>query len=475
MAPSNVEPNVLLLLSDQERYDVSGPGGPDVATPAMDRLQTDGMRFDRAYTPISICSSARASLLTGLYPHAHGMLNNCHEPDAVQPNLPTELPTFGELLADAGYDTTYVGKWHVGRDQTPADFGFDHLGGGEGASDSDDGGFRDHLRSHGVEPDAVELEDEIVTDDGTLVAAKTPVPKAATRTAYVADRTLERIRGATGDEPFFHRTDFVGPHHPYVVPEPYASMYDPDDIEPWPTFVDTFDGKPRAHEQYLSYRGVDAFEWDRWAPAVAKYFGYVTFIDHQMGRILDALDERGLTESTLVVHTADHGDFTGSHRQFNKGPIMHEETYHIPLMVRWPGVVDPGTTCDAFVRLQDLMPTFLEVGGLDPPDGLHARSLRPLLGGSVPPDWPDSVFAEYHGDEFGLYSQRMVRTADYKYVFNSPDENELYDLSRDPHELLNLREHPEYDSVRTDMQDRLARWMRRTDDTLTKWVADRLD
>lgn len=193
-----------------------------------------------------------------------------------------------------------------------------------------------------------------------------------------------------------------------------------------------------------------------------------------MGRILDALDEQGLAASTVVVHTADHGDFTGSHRQFNKGPLMYEETYHVPPMVRWPRVVEPGTTCDAFVRLHDLMPTCLELGGVEPPDGLHARSLRPLFEGSIPADWPDSMFAEYHGDEFGFDSQRMVRTDEYKYVFNSPDENELYDLSRDPDELRNLREHPEYQSVRADLEARLARWMRRTDDTLSKRVAESL-
>ena len=152
MARSENRPNVLLLLTDQERYDVSAPrdsedasGTPDVQTPAMDRLQAEGMRFDRAYTPVSICSSARASLLTGLYPHAHGMLNNCHEADAVRPNLPSDLPTFGELLADAGYDNTYVGKWHVGRDQTPADFGFEYLGGGDSHHDDADPAFLEYL------------------------------------------------------------------------------------------------------------------------------------------------------------------------------------------------------------------------------------------------------------------------------------------------------------------------------------------
>jgi arylsulfatase A-like enzyme len=513
MARSENRPNVLLLLTDQERYDVSAPrdsedasGTPDVQTPAMDRLQAEGMRFDRAYTPVSICSSARASLLTGLYPHAHGMLNNCHEADAVRPNLPSDLPTFGELLADAGYDNTYVGKWHVGRDQTPADFGFEYLGGGDSHHDDADPAFLEYLDEHGVEPGAIELEDAVYTNDETdePIAATNPVPEEATRTYYLAEQTVERIRelgegdrddgndrDGEGDhgsdeneEPFFHRTDFLGPHHPYVVPEPYASMYDPEDIEPWPTFAETFDGKPRAHEQYLSYRNVEGFDWDRWSRAVAKYFGFVTFIDRQIGRILDALDEAGLADDTVVVHAADHGDFTGSHRQFNKGPMMYEETYHVPLMARWPGRTDPGTGRDEFVHLHDLMPTFLEIGGVEPPEGIHGRSLVPLLEGNAPgdgsdgaanpDDWRDSAFAQYHGDEFGLYSQRMVRTDDYKFVYNGPDRNELYDLRDDPHELRNLIDHPEYEAVRDELAERLARWMRETNDGLSQWVGESL-
>ena len=467
-------PNVLLLLTDQERYDVGAPDGPDVETGAMDRLAREGMRFERAYTPISICSSARASLLTGCYPHVHGMLNNCHEPDAIRANLPRDLPTFGELLAEEGYANSYAGKWHVGRDQTPDDFGFDYLGGGDGKHDSTDDEFRAHQREHGVDPDGIELAETVYTEgpDPLLVAGTTSVPPEATRPYYLAERTIERLeRNASSDDPFFHRTDFVGPHHPYVVPEPYASMYDPDEIEPWPSFDETFAGKPGAHEQYLRYRGVEGFDWETWSRAVAKYFGFVTFIDEQMGRILDALDETGLADDTAVFHTADHGDFTGSHRQFNKGPMMYEETYHVPLFARWPGVVDPGSRSGSFVRLLDLMPTFLELGGVEPPAGIDGRSLLPLLRGRTPDDWPDAVVSQYHGDEFGLYSQRMLRTDRYKYVYNAPDVDELYDLRADPHELNNLSAHPEHRELRRELAGELATRMEATDDPLALWVS----
>ena len=516
-------PNVLLLLTDQERYDCTAPEGPPVETPAMDRLAADGMRFTRACTPISICTSARASLLTGRFPHDHGMVNNCHEADAIRANLDPALPTFAEALGEAGYDCTYTGKWHVGRDQTPADFGFAYLGGSDTHHDDIDEAFRTYRAEEvGVPVDGVEFEEAIYThgDEGTFVAAKAPFGVEATRAYFLAERTIEAIRahaeargadgrGGAGDgegrsgrgvasgrdptawdelvtsgdadaiagegSPFFHRADFYGPHHPYVVPEPYASMYDPAEIEPPASFAETYEGKPRVQENFIAYRGVADFDWETWSEVLAKYWGFVTLIDDQIARILETLEETGLAEETVVVHAADHGDFVGGHRQFNKGPLTYDDTYRIPLQVRWPGVVEPGSTCEAPVHLHDLAPTFCEIGGVEIPEGFDARSLVPLLEGRRPPAWPDSTFAQYYGEEFGLYTQRMVRTAAWKFVYNGPDVNELYDLDADSGELNNLIDHPEYADVRRELEARLVGWMRETDDPYRKWVPKTFD
>ncbi|WP_226039446.1 sulfatase-like hydrolase/transferase [Natrinema sp. DC36] len=496
-ADADTRPNVLLVLTDQERYDASAPEGPPVDTPAIDRLSSEGIRFERAFTPISICSSARASLLTGRFPHGHGMLNNCHEPDALQANLPAELPTFSEELVAAGYDLTYTGKWHAGRDQTPADFGFSYLGGSDKHHDDIDDAFREYREERGVPVGEVDFEEEIYTgddprnaDEGTFVAAKTPVDVEDTRAYFLAERTIDAIEShADGDRdgPFFHRADFYGPHHPYVVPEPYASLYDPDEIDPPESYAETSDGKPQVHENYLAYRGVTDFDWELWAEALAKYWGFITLIDHQLERILKTLENRGLADDTVVIHASDHGDFAGSHRQFNKGPLMYDDTYRIPLQVRWPGVVESGSVCEAPVHLHDLAATFLEMGGVDVPESFDARSLVPLLeaggdavdntvdGDAVSEAWSDSTFAQYHGDEFGLYSQRMVRTGRYKYVYNGPDIDELYDLEADPAELQNLIDHPEYEAVRREMRERLVDWMKETEDPNRVWVTDVLE
>ncbi len=488
MADFDSRPNVLFVLTDQERYDASAPGGPPVETEAIDSLSREGVRFERAFTPISICSSARASLLTGQFPHGHGMLNNCHEPDAIRANLSADLPTFSEELVAAGYDLTYTGKWHAGRDQTPADFGFSYLGGSDRHHDDIDEAFREHREERGVPVDEADLEEVIYTGDdprdsseGTFVAAKTSVDVEETRAYFLAERTIDAIEThADGDRdvPFFHRTDFYGPHHPYVVPEPYASMYDPDEIDPPDSYAETYDGKPRVHENYLAYRGVAEFDWELWAEALAKYWGFITLIDHQLERILAALDERGLADETVVVHASDHGDFAGSHRQFNKGPLMYDDTYRIPLQIRWPGVTD-GATSEAPVHLHDLAATFLELADVPAPDSFDSRSLVPLLenGGELPADvdWRDSTFAQYHGDEFGLYSQRMVRTDRYKYVYNGPDIDELYDLEADPDELQNLIDHPEYEDTRRAMRERLIEWMEETADPNRVWVSGVLE
>ncbi|WP_455448899.1 sulfatase-like hydrolase/transferase [Natrinema thermotolerans] len=488
MADPDSRPNVLFVLTDQERYDASAPDGPPVETEAIDSLSSEGVRFQQAVTPISICSSARASLLTGQFPHGHGMLNNCHEPDAIREDLPDELPTFSEELVAAGYDLTYTGKWHVGRERTPADFGFSYLGGSDTHHDDIDEAFREYRRERGTPVGEVALEEAIYTgedprdgENGTFVAAKSPIDVEETRAYFLAERTIDAIEThADGDRdgPFFHRTDFYGPHHPYVVPEPYASMYDPDDIEPPDSYAETYDGKPRVHENYLAYRGVADFDWELWAEALAKYWGFLTMIDHQLERVLGALDDHGLADETVVVHASDHGDFAGSHRQFNKGPLMYDDTYRIPLQIRWPGVTD-GETCETPVHLHDLAATFLEIAEVPVPESFDSRSLVPLLenGGEPPADleWRDSTFAQYHGDEFGLYSQRMVRTAAYKYVYNGPDIDELYDLEADPAELQNLIDHPDYANARREMRERLIEWMDETADPNRLWVSGVLE
>jgi arylsulfatase A-like enzyme len=201
---------------------------------------------------------------------------------------------------------------------------------------------------------------------------------------------------------------------------------------------------------------------------VAAYFGSVTMHDALIGRFLNALQDSGAEDDTLVLVTADHGDLCGAHRQFNKGPLMYEDVYRIPMLARWPGVVAPGSSSDAYASSLDIFSTFLDAAGVAPPPdtALDSRSLVPLLRGEAPADWRDSWVSEFHGDEFGLYSQRMIVHSRHKLVYNPHDVDELYDLVADPHELHNLAAEPAMAALRDDLESRLAEWMEQTADPL---------
>ncbi|HYN69460.1 MAG TPA: sulfatase-like hydrolase/transferase [Candidatus Eisenbacteria bacterium] len=469
-------PNILLIVSDQERADVLGCyGSPWRNTPNLDRLAGEGVRFEACIAPTPICSPTRASLLTGLYPHGHGILNNTHEPDAIRTELPLDIPTFPRLLNDAGYRLGYVGKWHIGR-LPPEAYG-----------------FHDVVSMH---PDIVAgtTEESLVVGEPALddpvyaryprgrllIAGIDPRPVEETETRRDGDATIGLLeRYAKADAPFFLRVDFEGPHHPYMPPEPFASLVDPAAIPPWPNFEDDCSPKPAAQARLLEQRGVARWSWADWQPVVARYLEFVAFMDSEIGRILDAVDRFGLRDDTVVVHTADHGDMTGSHGgQFNKGPLMYEEVCRVPLIVRHPWIGVIGVRGGP-VGSPALMPTILDLAGVPQPAGLHVESLVPDLAAAGPVAVAGAAgeppgraaFAEYSGEEWGLYTMRMIRTATAKYVYSPHGMDELYDLEADPHELLNRADDPAAASLRRDLREQLRDWMIRTRDPLALWAS----
>ena len=200
------------------------------------------------------------------------------------------------------------------------------------------------------------------------------------RLAWGASELIRLLeKASTGDRPFFLRWDTDEPHLPNVVPEPYASMYDPASIAPWPSFGDPLEGKPYIQRQQLRSWGIEGWTWEQWAPIVARYLGEVSLIDAQIGRILDALDALGLAENTLVVYTPDHGDLCGGHGMADKHYVMYDDIARVPLILRWPGVIPAGQVCDAFVSSGiDLATTFCDAAGLTPPATFVGQSLLPL-------------------------------------------------------------------------------------------------
>jgi arylsulfatase A-like enzyme len=454
-------PNFLLIVCDQERYDMVGVNGGAVCkTPFLDVLANEGMRFTNAYTPIAICTAARASLLTGLYPHAHGMLNNSHSDDAILSELPAELPTFSQLMAAAGYRMGHVGKWHVGRELGPESRGFMDVVSEKYTVAIAEG------QPQLLDPISVHFPGEDM-----VIAGIDPLPLERTQSHLLTDAAIRLLESYAGQEqPFFLRLDFPGPHHPCMPPEPFAGMYDPATIPRWQSFDEDLSDKPVLQLRMLAQHGVAGWSWEQWQRVIARYYEFMTFIDQEIGRVIATAKALSLADDTVIIHFADHGDMTGTHGgQFNKGPMMYDDVYRIPFIVRYPPMVRAASECHAFVRNMDLMATILELAGIPIPPGIHARSLVPLMEGSAT-ELLDAIYAEYHGEEWGLFSQRMLRTKNYKLVYNPHAIDELYDLTADPAEIINLVDDPRYASIHKELEAALLRWMQETHDPLYRWA-----
>jgi len=455
--------NILLITTDQLRYDALGASGNSVVhTPNLDTLAAEGVQCSRAYTPCALCSPARASLLTGRFPHRHGLLTNTGQ-GQTRPEMPEHEVTFAQLLAQGGYRTGYVGKWHVGVTKGPEDWGF---------ADAEPQSRRDFRAQFKETVRFNDVQSSRVHNNRFVLAARRNGSIANDDTGYCEAQGIALLQEyAKEDKPFFLRIDFSAPHPPYVVPEPYASMYDPAAIELEVSVTgETFMNKPYVHEEQTRRWGTSDLGEESWRRIIARYYGLVTMADDAIGRVLERLRALGLEESTLIILTSDHGDATGSHRMYDKGYCGYEEQFHIPLILRGRGL-PRGSVCDEWVTSLDLMPTIVEAAGLGlPPDlAIDGTNLLPALRYGVSLG-RDSIFAEFHGMQYGLCSLRMVRDERHKYVLNANDRPELYDLSGDPCELRNLAGTHEAEADEKRMYGKLLRWMERTQDPMLKTI-----
>jgi len=463
-----MQPNILMIVTDQQRRDTIGAYGSTIAqTPAVDRLAREGMTFDNAFTPCGLCSPTRSSMLTGVHPHTHEVLTNVQF-HPVRNQLAPEQDILFRGLKGQGYRMGYVGKWHVNIHRDPTAFGCEQY-----VSAKDYVTYR-REKELPFPPEA--------SDYVRLIAAADPAPVEHSRPVFLADHAMRMMEefSHNDEHPFFIRLDFDGPHPPLVVSEPYASMYDPASIPPLPNFADPLGNKPAIQRIKRKHWKTDEMSWADWQPLLARYYGMVSLIDAQVGRVLDKLDELGLCENTVVLYLSDHGDTMGSHNLWNKDYTMYDEIYRVPFIVRWPGVTQPGSRCDAYTHHSlDLAPTLLTIGGASVPSGLDGQTLVPLLHGQAQ-DRPREAFCQFHGCHMGLYSIRMLQTDRYKYIFHVNDIDELYDHENDPHELTNVAEDPAYAADLQALKLRVVDWLARTDDHLYNewivyWLTDDMD
>ncbi len=473
---------------DQQRFDMLGAyGNKIVNTPHIDALRRDGILFTNAFTPTAICGPARTSVFTGRVPTSHGVIRNAEENvfgRAKADPLP-DIPVLTGYLQ--GYEKIYLGKWHIAESKLPKDYGFSghnfaHYGfPGSGyyknlvfnQGPGKENEYRDWMERKGFA--VPEVSDPFFGNNPNLqvqeLRAKLNCPVEATIPYYLADEAIQHTAGAVSSgSPFFLWLNFWGPHSPCMVPEPYYSMYDPLKIPEDPAFNEHFQNKP-VHQKHVSQMwGLYNLPWMEWQKIIARYYGYITLIDEQIGRYLDYLKEQNLYDSSLIVFTADHGDAMGSNRLIEKGEFMYDTSYKIPMIIKPADSFRKGETCDEFVYLHDLFPTAVKTAGEVPPQLDQAKSLAPLLNGETASTGRTYVYAQFTA-HFTDFHQRMIRTRDHKFIFNSPAEGELYDLKKDPHEMHNLIDDPAYRAVKKNLTTLLLQEMKQLNDPALRWFS----
>ncbi len=419
-------PNIILLYADQMRADaVAAAGNPAIHTPNLDRLAAEGVLFSHCCSTTPVCVAARYSLLTGRRENETGSWANN------RPEIEPLLDTIPQLLGARGYYTHAIGKMHFF--PTRRHYGMhsrevmqeiprwpqddDYLSWLIGE------GYGHKREPHGVR-------------NLLYVQPQTsPLPQEAHGTWWCGDR-MEAFLRANADRRFFMWTGFIGPHPPYNIPAPWESMYDLDEV-PFPMQVDRDDETLPLQMQMLRYyANYENASDDRLRRCVALYYAACSLIDHQVGRMLDTLEELDILDETLIVFTGDHGEMLGD---FNACQKMspYESSVRVPMLMRWPERLEAGRVCDNLVGCTDLFPTFMDAAGVEHPvlEGLPGASLLGADGGGLDEARDEWVTCFGNGANRWLSLRRP--SLKYNYYCDNGWE-ELYDLSADPTEEHNL-------------------------------------
>lgn len=442
------KPNILWITAEGIPLKaLSCYGSQLIHTPNIDRLANEGMRFENSFVTNALCAPSRATLLTGKYSNLNGMVSNPPgTTDGVtHPSFDSSQEMMSKVFKRNGYQTGMVGKWHL--PANPGDCGFDYFifKRGSGGPYYDPNGY---LRN-------------------TEMGSKTIVHKSYP--GYITDNMVDfAIDGMKQfTQPFFMMLQFFNDHRPFNPPHKYEHLYENTRITEPGTFYDDY-SKRTAAEREARMRIADMPDYHpspdlttrqrkqwNYQQFMSRFLGTMRAQDDNMGRLLKYLDESGLAENTIVVYTADHGFFLGDHGWFDKR-FMYEEAIRVPWMIRYPGVVRPGSVTSEWGVNIDNAPTILDLAGLGVPGEMQGKSLKPIVEGNSPSGWRKSMY--YHYYEFApphwVMPHYGVRTDRYKLIyFYTVNEWELFDLQKDPDEMENLfqwsgyKVHPEYASV----------------------------
>ena len=484
--------NLVFIMSDQQRRDSLGCYGSEWAqTPNLDALASSGHVFENAYVTQAVCTPARASIMTGLYPHTAGPIVN-------KLPLSPEVPVLSEMVSEE-YACGYMGKWHLG-DDVIKQHGFDVWISTEDSHRESHtrrehrrvlSDYHHHLVANGFEPD-----DEVGGDMVFSPDARARLPEEFQMASFLADRA-ERFIAENSDRPFVLYVSTFEPHSPYDGP--FDAQYDPDSIPTGPAFLKRPEGaalvnKVRADYfmQYLqggiiaedAYMantlapGHDLSTEAGWRRLRAQYYGNVTLVDRMVGRIDAALERAGVADDTAVVFTTEHGDMLGDHGMLEKRSF-YEESARVPLLIRVPWLSSGPDRVDGSVSQVDLVPTLLDALGEPLPGHLEGRSLVPVLDSESTLDGND-VFMEWNGISPNLRDRflgsdtinrmlalpyRSVVSDRWKLNLCAGDQGELFDLRSDPYEQTNLFDDPAHSDRVLDMAARIRMWQFETGDT----------
>lgn len=445
-ASSNTDatrPNILVFMPDQQQGTTVLPEHPCL-TPHLDQFAKEGLLFSKAYCPAPHCCPSRASFMTGLYPSEHGVFNNVDTDTAIHADPYPGIHYFSQTLKDSGYALGYSGKWHVGHTLKPEDVGWTPLNAEREVTNQPLGADRQSgfwQKAHDEYEHSTERSAGQVKRPGwgdVNLYGDQPGGYESLHDYKIVRDGVEGIgRLAVGDKPWCVMVSNSGGHDLYDAPQNFIDMYDWRKIELPKNFRDTMDDKPRIYQR-MRYQYWQQMSDDEVKQSIAHYYAKLTMQDAFFGLLLDALEKTGQAENTMVIYCSDHGDYAGAHGLWAKGVPSFHEAYNIPCVIRWPkGIHSPGRRVDALVSTTDFAPTLLDAANLAITPPMSGMSLMPWLRGEANPQWREALFTQMNGVEL-YYTQRIVMTHDYKYVYNGFDYDEMYDLRADPHELKNL-------------------------------------
>ncbi len=431
-------PNIVLVISDDQRQDMlSCMGNKYTKTPNFDRMAKEGMVFENAFCTSGVCSPSRASFLTGKHPHQAG------SPGILWTNntFLNNEKTVAWYLQKAGYATGHVGKWHLGKGDHPKP-GYDYWA-----------GFKFLGNTH----------DPVITINGK------PEKFNGFCDDVLSEIAADYIKDASGGEkPFFLFVGLKSPHLPFAYPQRYNDFLENTEIPRPESYNEDYDesGKPEFMKNNLirldDFKGGGIPYFGSWDKYIKSYYRSSQALDDAMGNILKALDEAGCAENTLVIYSSDQGYTLGEHGNTEKH-YAYEEVIRLPMLLRWPEIIRPGTSRKEMVLNIDVMPTLLDIAGVEIPEEVAGKSWSGLLISEHKKHFRDDFLFKQESPGSAIPGQIAVRTERYKLItYQSFPDEELYDLERNPQETHNLVNDPSYASVLVDMRQRLDRLKRET-------------